>query len=186
MSSASEIGEAKLSQLSRAELEQRVAKLEADNSELRQQRDEAVAERDGLREAEAELQSELEAKNEKIQKLIATLRRYENAHNPSGDQWPPTQSAATDGDDDGSDDTDQGQSDGSSPVGVIEMANRHRTVTMTPTQLLVGMRATNQLGTTPESQTKSSMFSQATVRAVVPRLQKTKSTALNHTTSKRF
>lgn len=114
MSSVTQSGEADLSQLSRAELEQRVAELEANNSEIQQQRDEAIAERDQLRETATELRSELEAKNEQIQKLIAALRRYENAHNPSGDQWPPTGSADTDGDDDGSDDTNQDQSDESS------------------------------------------------------------------------
>lgn len=117
MSSATEASESELSQLSRAELEQRVAQLEADKRSLRHQRDEAEAERDQLRETVTELRSELEAKNEQIQKLITALRRHENAHNPSGDQWPPTGSADTEGDNDGSDDTDQGRTDESSSAG---------------------------------------------------------------------
>ena len=62
MSSATQAGEADLSELSRAELEQRVAELEANNSELQQQRDEAVAERDQLRETATELRSELKTR----------------------------------------------------------------------------------------------------------------------------
>lgn len=100
MSAVGEVAETDdLAQFSRAELEQQIIELQAENASLREERDEIAAERDDLRETIADLRSELDAKNDQIQTLIATLRRYENAHNPSGGQWPPTDgSADTDGD----------------------------------------------------------------------------------------
>jgi transposase len=100
MSVAGEVVETDdLAQFSRAELEQQVIELQAENASLREERDEITAERDEFRETIADLQSELDAKDGQIQTLIATLRQYENANNPSNGQWPPTDgSADTDGD----------------------------------------------------------------------------------------
>lgn len=113
MSSVGEGAETdELAQVSRPELEQKVRELQAENSSLREERDEISAERDELRETVADLRSECDAKDEQLRKLIATLRQYENAHNPSGEQWPPTGgSADTDGTDNSDSDTSSSTTD---------------------------------------------------------------------------